>query len=153
MEQRIKTQKVQSITQDLKAQLELILVAFLSIWHKADDSDSDSDDIDDSKNDEDNDNEEEEVEETSADDDGNSDADNDIDDYGNCVSVAALVSLTSHHGLKEEIVCFGLQFQEYKSSSRQGSMVKSGRQGNQSSKVNIHNLHHKHKAERELEAR
>ena len=59
MEQTIKTQKVQSITQDLKAQLELILVAFLSIWHNADDSDNDSGDIDDSKNDEDNDNEEE----------------------------------------------------------------------------------------------
>lgn len=150
MEQRIKTQKVQSITQDLKPQLELILVAFLSIWHKADDSD----DIDDSKNDEDNNNEEEEVEEeTYADDDGNSDADNDIDDYGNCVSFVAIVSLTSHHGLKEEIVCFGLQFQGYKRSSWQGSMVKSCRQGNQSSKVNIHNLHHKNKAERELEAR
>lgn len=78
--------------------MELILVAFLSIWHNADDTDSDSGDIDDSKNDEDNDNEEEVEEETYADNDGNSDADNDIDDYGNCVSVAALVSLTRHHG-------------------------------------------------------
>lgn len=105
--------------------MELILVAFLSIWHNADDSNNDNGDNDDSKNDEDNANEEEDVEkETYADDDGNSDANNDIDDYGNCVSFVAIVSLTSHHGLKEEIVCFGLQFQGYKSSSRQGSMGK-----------------------------